>query len=538
MRALLKSTFGLVSAVMAFFAVVAIVAVKSTSSLMVAEATKTVRSVAKNTTGQIDRLMTGVETAVANQKWIIAERLGDPDYMYRITRELVANNPCIVGSTVAFKSGYYPAKGRFYAPYTCAEADGSLKSFQLGTSQNDYFAQDWYVEPMKTRRATWSEPYFDEGGAKLLMSTFSMPIWDSATNVCAIFTADLSLQELTERVAAICPITNSYAVLRTASGAELVHPPEDRAISNGDGNSITICDQANNGWTVEIVCPVAEVLRGSRQVMVRIGVFSVLGLALIFFLSWVYTARLQRAAAMRERIEGELNTARRIQSGFLSKDFPTDVHATLRPAREVGGDLYDFVRRGDRLYFIVGDASGKGVPAALFSFMAGTAFRLSCQLDLDPGEICGRINETLAQHNEMCMFVTAFVGALDYRTGELQFGCAGHNPPVIVHPDGTVDFLKVRRGPPTGAVEGAVYPLQTATIERGAKIVVYTDGVTEAERADHSQFGDGRLLAQVSSGSKADVRDVTTGLLAAVDCFACGNEQFDDITIMTIGLPA
>ena len=116
MKTLLKSTFGLVIAVMAFFAVVAVVAVKSTSTLMVAEATKTVRSVAKNTTGQIDRLMTGVETAVANQKWIIGERLGDPDYMYRITRELVANNPCIVGSTVAFTPGYYPEKGHFTPP--------------------------------------------------------------------------------------------------------------------------------------------------------------------------------------------------------------------------------------------------------------------------------------------------------------------------------------------------------------------------------------------------------------------------------------
>ena len=538
MKAFLKSTFGLVIAVMALFAVIAVFVVTNTSNLMVAEATKTVRSVAKNTTGQIDQLMRGVETAVANQKWIIGEKLKDPDYMYRITRELVENNKYIVGSTVAFKSRYYPAKGHFYAPYTCIDTDGSFKCFQLGTTDNDYFTQGWYAEPMKLHKAIWSEPYFDEGGAKILMSTYSMPIEDTSTNVCAIFTADLSLEQLTEEVKAICPITNSYAVLRSAEGTEIVHPPENRTINNGDGKSITICDQANNGWTVEIVCPIEEILRGSHQLMVRIGIFSVLGLGLIFFLSWFYTSRLQRAAAARERMEGELNTARNIQSDILPKDFPSNVHAVLRPAREVGGDLYDFVRQGDKLYFIIGDASGKGVPAALFSFMAGTVFRMACAMKLNPGEIVGRINAALAHNNEMCMFVTAFVGALDLKTGALEFGCAGHNPPVIIHPDGKADFLKVKRGPPTGAMSGIFFDLQTAQVEKGSKIVVYTDGVTEAERADHSQYGEDRLLSFASACAKFGVADTTKGLLAAVDCFVNGAEQSDDITIMTIGMPA
>ena len=538
MKTFLKSTFGLVIAVMMLFAVIAVFVVTNTSDLMVKEATRTVRSVAKNTTGQIDQLMTGVETAVANQKWIIGENLGDPDYMYRITRQLVENNEHIVGSTVAFKSKYYPAKGHFFAPYTCVDADGSLKCFQLGTPENDYFEQDWYAEPMKLGKPIWSEPYFDVGGAKILMSTYSMPIEDSSTNVCAIFTADLSLERLTREVASICPISNSYAVLRSTSGAELVRPPEKRTINNGDGKSITICDQASNGWTVEIVCPIEEILRGSHQLMVRIGFFSVLGLGLIFFLSWVYTSRLQRASAARERMESELDTARNIQSGILPKDFPDNVYATLRPAREVGGDLYDFVRKGDRLYFIIGDASGKGVPAALFSFMAGTVFRMACEMQLDPGEICGRINGALSHNNEMSMFVTVFVGALDLKTGELQFGCAGHNPPVVVAPDGKARFLTVRRGPPTGAVPGACYALQTAQVEKGSKILVYTDGITEAERADRAQYGDGRLLAYAAACARFDVRDTTKGLLSAVDCFVGGNEQSDDITIMTVALPA
>ena len=135
MKALLKSTFGIVAAVVVLFVAIAVFVAKNTSQQMVDQARKTVENLVKATTGQIDRLMTGVETAVANQKWIIGERLREPDYMYRITRELVENNRYIVGSAVAFTSGYYPSRGHFFSPYTCVDADGSLKcvsAFQSG----------------------------------------------------------------------------------------------------------------------------------------------------------------------------------------------------------------------------------------------------------------------------------------------------------------------------------------------------------------------------------------------------------------------
>ena len=534
-KSLLKSTFNIVAAVVVLFAVIAVFVAKSTSSLMVNQAEKTVQSVVKATTGRIDRLMTGVEAAVANQKWVIGEHLGEPDYMYKVTHELVENNEYIVGSTVAFVPNYYSAKGFYWAPYTCDAGDGKLVNMQLGNDENRYHEQGWYADAMKAGTAIWSEPYFDEGGAKIDMSTYSMPIRDAHKNICAIFTADLSLEQLKEHVASICPFPNSYAVMRSAGGRTLVAPPEGRLSGNGDGKTITIRDKADNGWTVEVVCPTEEILRGAQQLLVRIVVFSALGLGMIFVVSWIYSSRLQTSIALRERMAGELNTARSIQSDILPKDFTSNVYAVLRPAREVGGDLYDFVKKDDRLYFIIGDASGKGVPAALFSFMAGTVFRMACSLELNPGEIVGRINQALAHNNEMSMFVTAFVGALDLKTGDLEFGCAGHNPPVVISPDGKAQFLPVRRGPPTGAVEGKFFELQKAKVARGSQILVYTDGVTEAERADHAQFGDDRLLKYASGCVGCGVREVVNGLLRHVDEFVAGAEQSDDITIMSIG---
>ena len=532
MKALLKSTVGVVAAVVVLFAVIAVFVARSTSSLMVDQAEKTVKSVVKATTGRIDRLMAGVESAVANQKWVICEHLDDPDYMYRITQELVANNEYVVGSTVAFKPGFYKSKGRLYSPYSCRSENGGVKSFTLPYEYPDY---EWYKAAWDGGKARWSEPYFDEGGGGVDMSTYSVPIRDAQTNICAILTADLSLEQLKAHVASICPFPKSYAMMHSAQGKVLVGPPKGHSRDDGDGRTITIRDKAENGWTVEVVCPTEEILRGAQKLLARIIVFSALGLVAIFIVSWVYSTRLQSSIALRERMAGELNTAKNIQSDILPKDFTGNVYATLRPAREVGGDLYDFVKKGDRIYFIIGDASGKGVPAALFSFMAGTVFRMACSMELNAGEIVGRINEALVHNNEMSMFVTAFVGVLDLTTCELEFGCAGHNPPVVISPDGKAQFLPVRRGPPTGAVEHKFFELQTAKIARGSRILVYTDGVTEAERTDRSQFGDERLLKYAASCTGCGVREIVNGLLGSVDKFVAGAEQSDDITIMAIG---
>ena len=241
-------------------------------------------------------------------------------------------------------------------------------------------------------------------------------------------------------------------------------------------------------------------------------------------------------AVMRgERTDGELSAARSIQLGVLPGDFADDVFAALRPARDVGGDFYDFVRKGDRMSFIVCDASGRGVRSAVFSVMADTAFRMACCMDLDAGEIVGRINQTLALRNEASMFATAFVGVLDFGTRDLEFVCAGQNPPVVIAPDGTARFLSLHRDPPMGVIAEKRFRVQRIRVEPGSRLLLYTDGVTEATRADYAQFGDDRLLKYAASCGGRGVREIADGLLGRVDEFVAGAEQSDDITIMAIG---
>ena len=532
-----KSTFILVSAVMVFFIIIAIMVAKSSSKLLIEEATETVRSVVKNTTGRIDRMMASVQTSLEDQCWIIRENLDKPDYMYRITDAIALHHEDIFGSCIAFAPNYFSTKGLAYAPYTFVSANG-VQHMQVGDSYN-YHESDWYTKPKQVGKPIWTEPYFDEGGGNVLMCTYSVPIYDSKTNFCAILTADLTLKRLTDQVSAIRPFPNSYAVLRSKGGETLVPPPEGKGENADDGSSITIREVAENGWTVEITCPIDEIVRGAREMVIRIIFFSVLGLVLIFLLAWYFARRLERETELREsiareRMAGELNTARKIQSDLVPHAFLDNISATLRPAREVGGDIYDFRRVDDRLYFIVGDASGKGVPASLFSFMAGTVFRMACSLGLNPGEIVGRINAALCYNNTTSMFVTAFVGALNMKTGVLEFGCAGHPAPAIIRPDGSAEFLKVKRGPAAGAFDGVFYPLQSIQLEPDSAIIVYTDGVTEAEKTDETQYGEKRLLEFATANKDKKVRSLVAELMMSVDRFTEGAEQSDDITIMAI----
>lgn len=532
-----KSTFVLVGAMMAFFAVIAVVVAKKSSEMLVGEATSSVKGEAREAVAKIDRMMAGVQAVVDNARWNVTDHIDDPDYMFHITDGIASHNKDIYGSCLGFEPYFYKSKGLYWSPYTCVKADGTLQHELLGNADYRYHeGWEWYVVARDSGKPHWTEPYFDEVGGKMLMCTYSVPVYDTKTNICGVLTADVTLKQLTDQVSSIHPFPHSYAVMKSRLGAELVAPPEG---ARQDVDTISVSEKAENGWTVEIVCPVDEIVRGSREMVSRIICFSILGLSLIFILSRHFSKRLEQETELRERLSqerllGEITTARKIQSSLVPHDFLDNVWAVLRPAKEVGGDIYDFCRKGDRLYFIVGDASGKGVPAALFSFMTGTVFRMACDLGLNPDETVGRINAALSYNNETCMFVTAFVGALDLKTGALAFSSAGHNPPVIIGPDGRAAFLTVRRGLPAGVMPGTAYALQSVRLEPGSKIIAYTDGVTEAERADRLQYGNERLLAFAAKNGGRDVRDLVTELMKSVDQFTAGAAQSDDITIMAI----
>ena len=531
MKALKRINFAIVAVTAALFLAISAFVAFSTSKMMENEARSTVENVVKATVGRIDRLMATVESAVENSTWIVAERIDNPDYMFKITGELVMNNPLVVGSTIAFEPNFFPSKGYYYSAFSCKDGNGNVKRIQQGGEDFKYHSMDWYRIPKESKKASWCEPYFDKGGAEIMMCTYSMPLMDKSGNVYAVLTADVSLEDLTRHVAEIEPYQDSYAVLRSQKGTPIVDVPSDASLTS---DTVQIVGKASNGWTMELVCPLSNILQGSRVLVRRIALFSVVGLGLIFFVSWSFSTRLQRVTAANERLSSELGIARQIQSSVLNRRVPPYLGAILRPAREVGGDFYDFQEKDGILYFAIGDASGKGIPAALFTFLAGAGFRMSADMDLPPDEMVSRINALLCKDNDTCMFVTLFVGRLELATGKLEYCNAGHPPLVVVRPDGKSETLVAKRNIAAGVAEGYVYPMQTATFEPGTRLLVYTDGVTEAERKDHAQYGEDRLLAFASAHAKSSPAEMLGSLMAELDRFEAGAEQSDDITAIAV----
>jgi len=250
-----------------------------------------------------------------------------------------------------------------------------------------------------------------------------------------------------------------------------------------------------------------------------------------------YIGELKTTTASNERFESELNIANGIQMAMLSTDFPSraefDLYAKLSPAKEVGGDLYDFFIEGNRLYFAVGDVSGKGVPAALYMAITRSAFRFIAKLGFTMDEIVGHINNVFAEGNESNMFVTMFVGCIDLVTYEMKYCNAGHNPIVICESNGMAHYLYAKPNIAAGLFEGFKYQAESIFLQSGSRVVVYTDGVTEAERRDKEQYGEERLL-EFSKKRDDNSHDFTENLVNSVKDFTAGNEQNDDITILTI----
>jgi sigma-B regulation protein RsbU (phosphoserine phosphatase) len=252
--------------------------------------------------------------------------------------------------------------------------------------------------------------------------------------------------------------------------------------------------------------------------------------------------RLMATTAAKERIESELRVAHEIQMSILPKVFPPfpqrpefDLHALIHPAREVGGDFYDFFLFGDdELYFVIGDVAGKGVPASLLMAVTLTLFRSSLVWGLDPAALLAKLNQHLCADNDSSLFVTMFCGKLHVPSGEVVYSNGGHNSPYVLRCDGRVEPLPRVGGPALGLSDTAKFRLGRLTLERQDILVLYTDGVTEATGPDDDFFLDSRLETCVSTAPKETARELVECVSRAVEEFTAGAPRSDDITLVAL----
>ena len=524
---------------------------------------------------QIMDVIDQAETAVRNTVWLAQWCLDVPDSLHRVAERLVEDNPVIVGSTVAMVPGYN-RRLPLYAPYAMREADGAVILKNLATQEYDYPSQEWFTKPVETGQGYWSEPYIDEGGGEILMTTYSVPIRDKKGNIAAVLTADLSLDWLTELVGNVKVYPNAFSIMLSRTGQFMVCPAEtlvmhrtiNEFVGGLEGNNRDIDSLAKammsgkegnmpirykgatsyiyfspverTGWSMSIVIPDTEIYGGVRRIGLWVKILQILGILLIILIIYsVFKSSLKYRAmnASREKMESELQIASAIQMAMIPKIFPPfperkdlDMAAAIVPAKEVGGDLYDFYIRDEKLIFCIGDVSGKGVPASLVMAVTRSLFRSFSAHDFGPAHIVQTMNESMSADNANNMFVTFFCGVLDLKNGHLRYCNAGHNAPFML--TDRISELPVQANIPLGVLPGFEFQEQEFDMASDDAIFLYTDGLNEAENIDHELFGTDRVKAVLRTrrGSMEQLNAVNE----AVREFVGDAPQSDDLTMLFI----
>lgn len=535
---------------------------------------------------EIQKVMVAVEAVVQNSVWEVEQQIDQPDSLYKVIGRIVSRNKDIVGVGVSFVADYYPERGRWFEPYVAQRADGSLEKSQIGGTAHDYLNMEWFHQAMASSRGYWSEPYYDNAGAKMMLCSYFAQLRDKHGRVVALLGADVSLDWLSEVINANPIYPSSFNVMISRTGRLMVCPVEslvmrhtiqevtsrvedttanliNQQMMDGKSGHASMIDEkgeknyvfyapveGKTGWSMAVVCNDREIYRSLRQIGFNLMLLFVVGLALMAYIVWRTIRSMKRLEATRNQkasMESELRIASGIQKALLPKKFPpyperteVDIHAVLKPARQIGGDLYDFYIRDEKLYFCVGDVSGKGVPASLVMAITRTLFRNVSARESCPNRILSAMNDTMADENDTNLFVTFFVGVLDLPTGRLRYSNAGHEAPVVM-PYSSPLFecapLSCDSNLPLGVMKGWMYTLQEVKLEPNTTLFMFTDGLTEAADNDDCLFGKERMMKELSirqPEGQEDVRHLVDRVLTAVHCFVNGAVQSDDLTMLAV----
>ncbi|MEF9938897.1 MAG: PP2C family protein-serine/threonine phosphatase [Clostridium sp.] len=257
-----------------------------------------------------------------------------------------------------------------------------------------------------------------------------------------------------------------------------------------------------------------------------------------------YMDDLSRVVSEKERIQTELNVATQIQADMLPGIFPAfpqrpefDIYATMNPAKEVGGDFYDFFLIDENhLAVVMADVSGKGVPAALFMVIAKTLIKNHAQNGEQPSEVFSHVNRQLCESNEAGLFVTAWMGIMEINTGRMTYVNAGHNPPLICRKDASFEYLKCKPGFVLAGLDNMKYTQAELEFHQGDILYLYTDGVTEAEDVHQELYGEERLKYNLNMQKENSLEEMLRAVKIDIDNYASGVPQFDDITMLALQL--
>lgn len=494
------------------------------------------------------------EATMKENLWEIQRSLSNPDSSLTCIRYLIDDNPHVLGGCLAFVPGYFPVKDSLYEPYG-RKVGAQILLEDLASGGHDYTVNPAYISVMESGLPEWSDPY-RYGPDSTSLATYSYPVRDNSGRIAAVCGLDLDLSWLGDTLNSHLRFASSFRLLLTSEGKLVAGPakiPASRiqqavdivngVIEESSVKDITIKTASLKHapyWRLAQVYSLSEVSAPMRRMSLELLLMVLLGLGILAFMLNRYArseAKLREASQEQARLSGELSVARNIQKEMLPKVFPENIFGLLEPAREVGGDLFDFYRRDGKLFFCVGDVSGKGVPSAMLMSVIYTLFRMVSEKEESPSRILTVLNAQACRDNETNMFVTFFVGCLDLYTGKFRYSNAGHDKPFLLSDN--VSVLPAKANLPLGVFPDTVFEEQSLQLTPGTSVFLYTDGLTEAKNAFRQAYGVSRVEEVLKESFKASLSPEKTVLKLRESAynFMADAPQSDDLTMLMIVYP-
>ena len=492
------------------------------------------------------------EATMRENMWDIRRSLSNPDCTYNAIERLIDDNPNVVGGFLAFIPDYFPSEGYYFEPYVHKRGDKYIKE-QLAGADHDYTQHPAYLEALNSKSSLWSAPYLFEGDTMMRLITFSSPVTDNSGNTVAVCGLDMDISRLGDLINVNQHYASSFCMVLTKDGKLVATPsntPEEEVAAVmdylGGGNPklkreiahVAYSDMKDAPyWRVVQVYYRNEIYKPLKKLRLSQMILVLAGLLILFFMIERFARgenKLHAASVEQARIGRELSIANNIQKSMLPKTFPPGVFGSLTPAREVGGDLYDAFIRDNKLFFCIGDVSGKGVPSAMVMSITHVLFRMLAEKIDSPSRIMEILNKQGCKDNDSNMFVTFFVGMMDLSTGKMVYCNAGHDKPLLLN--NLAMTLEAKPNFPLGIFPDTGYEEQQCTIEPGTTLFLYTDGLTEAKNPQREQFGRKRVVEALERFRSEGLtpRQMLTAISGAVEQFCEGAPQSDDLTMLFV----
>ena len=491
-----------------------------------------------------------METAAQMLAMLAEKHVDCPDSIFAATRSIVGALENTSSIAVAYVPGYFKGKP-FFEACSSRISEDSIYTRQIGSAEHDYTQMEWFQNGLRIDSCCWCEPYLDDSGSRTFVVSCSHPVRNSKGDVVAVVCVDLSLGYLQNMSEYLQVYEGSFYSITSESGEAIV-PIGDTI----PGRKYRIFDREidDTGWHIAIVIPDDVIYADLRRVGLIVSLMMLLGLMVLLFIIYRAAQNLIRVVNLsnrQERMESELNIARGIQMAMLPTRFPPfddvpnlSAYGVVIPAKEVGGDLFDFYLRENKLFFCIGDVSGKGVPASLVMAMTRSLFRSFTSYLDSPAQVVTQMNNSLSgEGNDQNMFVTLFLGILELNTGKLRYCNAGHDEPIKVESEEVlpstpvnVESVPCKANLPLGVMADYPYEEQITHLAVGDTLFLYTDGLTEAEDSNHALFGLERITErlQTTSDGLQEPRTMIADMQEAVHAFVGQAQQSDDLTMFAV----